>query len=102
MGNTKRRPAPIGRVKPWDELRLEEKFQSSLVIAGSPRNSFRASVLFTNLEVEHWMEQDGFCLLVPTKLRIPNFYDRAVRTARISASLKRETAHDSHLRSLSS
>ena len=28
----------------WDDLRLAEKFQSSQDIAGSPRNSFRASV----------------------------------------------------------
>ena len=29
---------------PADELRQAEKFQSNLAIAGSPRNSFRASV----------------------------------------------------------
>jgi len=38
------------------------------------------------------MEQDGASLLVPTKLRIPAYVIRAVRTARLSASLKRETA----------
>ena len=30
--------------KLWDEMWVEVKFQSSAVIAGSPRNSFRASL----------------------------------------------------------
>ena len=30
--------------KGWDELWIEVKFQSNSEIAGSPRNSFRASV----------------------------------------------------------
>ena len=30
--------------KVWDELWIAEKFQSNSEIAGSPRNSFRASV----------------------------------------------------------
>ncbi len=30
--------------KSWDELWIAEKFQSNSEIAGSPRNSFRASV----------------------------------------------------------
>ena len=30
--------------KVWDELWVEEKFQSNSEIAGSPRNSFRASL----------------------------------------------------------
>ena len=30
--------------KVWDELWVAEKFQSNSEIAGSPRNSFRASV----------------------------------------------------------
>jgi hypothetical protein len=30
--------------KVWDELWIAEKFQSNSEIAGSPRNSFRASL----------------------------------------------------------
>ena len=30
--------------KGWDDLWIEEKFQSSSEIAGSPRNSFRTSL----------------------------------------------------------
>ena len=32
-----------------------EKFQSNPEIAGSPRNSFRASPVFVLPEVEHWI-----------------------------------------------
>ena len=39
--------------KVWDELWVAEKFQSNSEIAGSPRNSFRASLGVTALEVEH-------------------------------------------------
>ena len=31
--------------KVWDELWVAEKFQSNSEIAGSPRNSFRASLM---------------------------------------------------------
>ena len=44
MGETKWRTEPTPVEKLADELWLAEKFQSNLVIAGSPRNSFRASV----------------------------------------------------------
>ena len=36
-----------------DELWIAEKFQSNSEIAGSPRNSFRASLDFRLLGVEH-------------------------------------------------
>ncbi len=39
------RPEPVGRVTPWDELWVGVKSQSNSVIAGSPRNSSRASLL---------------------------------------------------------
>ena len=32
-----------------------EKFQSNSEIAGSPRNSFRASLMSSQMEVEHWI-----------------------------------------------
>ena len=39
--------------KVWDELWIAEKFQSNSEIAGSPRNSFRASLVCSLPEVEH-------------------------------------------------
>ena len=36
-----------------DELWQAEKFQTNTAIAGSPRNSFRASVERITMEVEH-------------------------------------------------
>ena len=36
-----------------DELWIAEKFQSNSEIAGSPRNSFRASLGGRRVEVEH-------------------------------------------------
>ncbi len=38
-----------------DELWVGVKGQSNLVIAGSPRKSFRASLVSAVAEVEHWM-----------------------------------------------
>ena len=37
-------PNHVAVEKAWDELWIAEKFQSNSEIAGSPRNSFRASV----------------------------------------------------------
>ncbi len=39
----------------WDELRVGVKGQSNLAIAGSPRNSSRASLGWSVTAVEHWM-----------------------------------------------
>ena len=39
--------------KCWDEVWVEVKFQTNLEIAGSLRNSFRASLDLTLPEVEH-------------------------------------------------
>ena len=39
--------------KCWDELWVAVKFQTNLEIAGSLRNSFRASLIISILEVEH-------------------------------------------------
>ena len=38
-----------------DELWVAVKSQTNLAIAGSPRNSFRASLGCSVVEVEHWM-----------------------------------------------
>ena len=37
----------------WDELWIGVKCQSNAEIAGSPRNSFRASLKVRDTEVEH-------------------------------------------------
>jgi hypothetical protein len=37
-------PNHVAVEKAWDELWVAEKFQSNSDIAGSPRNSFRASL----------------------------------------------------------
>ena len=39
--------------KGWDDVWIEVKFQSNPEIAGSPRNSFRASLVKRCLGVEH-------------------------------------------------
>ena len=39
--------------KGWDEMWLAVKFQSNSEIAGSPRNSFRASLVRILMEVKH-------------------------------------------------
>ena len=40
--------------KLWDELRVGVKCQSNVEIAGSPRNSFRASLGGSMWTVERW------------------------------------------------
>ena len=59
----RRRPEPKERAISWDELWLAVKSQSRLAIAGSPRDSFRASVQGFFAGVEHWMGQGG---VIPT------------------------------------
>ena len=39
--------------KGWDDVWIAVKFQSNSEIAGSPRNSFRASLELRYTEVEH-------------------------------------------------
>ena len=41
----------------FGELRIGVKGQSNLVIARSPRNSFKASLGRSVVAVEHWMDQ---------------------------------------------
>ena len=53
MGKTKWRSEPVSVEKGLDELWIGVKFQSNTEIAGSPRNSFRASVAARVMEVEH-------------------------------------------------
>ena len=53
MSKIKWRLEPMSVEKGWDDLWIAVKFQSSPEIAGSPRNSFRASVVERVMEVEH-------------------------------------------------
>ena len=59
-----------------DDLWIAEKFQSNSEIAGSPRNSFRASV---DIEITGGKALKGLGaerLLNPIKLRMPDNHDR--------------------------
>jgi len=47
------RSEPGDVAKSWDDLWIVVKCQSNLAIAGSPRNSFRASTACMFLRVEH-------------------------------------------------
>ena len=71
---------------------IAEKFQSNSEIAGSPRNSFRASVC---IEITGGKALNGLGaarLLNPIKLRMPDNCFIAVRLREISLVVKRETA----------
>ncbi len=50
------RPEPKSAAKGWDELRVGAKDQSGMEIAGTPRNSFRASAPCSAAEVKRWMD----------------------------------------------
>ena len=75
-----------------DEVWLAAKFQSNLEIAGSPRNSFRASVRneFSGGKALH--ELGAARLLNSSKLRMPHKCFQAVRLRVIKSVVKRETA----------
>ena len=75
-----------------DDLWIAEKFQSNSEIAGSPRNSFRASVC---IEITGGKALNGLGaarLLNPIKLRMPYKCLPAVRLRVIKSVVKRETA----------
>ena len=48
-----RRAEPVDVEKSWDEACIGVKCQSNAEIAGSPRNSFRASLEGSIVTVEH-------------------------------------------------
>ena len=52
-GKNEWRAEPVHVEKCWDELRIGVKCQSNVEIAGSPRNSFRASLRECMQTVEH-------------------------------------------------
>ena len=53
MSKIKWRAELVSVKKLWDDLWIAEKFQSNSEIAGSPRNSFRASLEGMHMGVEH-------------------------------------------------
>ena len=75
-----------------DEVWLAVKFQSNLEIAGSPRNSFRASVGNEFNGGKALSELGGVSLLNSNKLRMPYKCLPAVRLRVIKSVVKRETA----------
>ena len=63
--------------KCWDEVWVAVKFQSNLEIAGSLRNSFRASLGIRIMEVEQLFGLGArLGLLNSDKLRMPLIYIR--------------------------
>ena len=63
--------------KGWDEVWVAVKFQSNLEIAGSLRNSFRASLGLRMMEVEPLFGLGArLGLLNSDKLRMPLIYVR--------------------------
>ena len=78
--------------KCWDEVWVAVKFQSNLEIAGSPRNSFRASVGNEFSGGKALNELGGASLLNSIKLRMPHKCFPAVRLRVIKSVVKRETA----------
>ena len=75
-----------------DEVWLAVKFQTNLEIAGSPRNSFRASVEYKFNGGKALYGLGGASLLNPNKLRMPYKCSSAVRLRVIKSVVKRETA----------
>ena len=71
---------------------IAEKFQSNPDIAGSPRNSFRASVCIEITGGKALNELGAERLPNSIKLRMPDNCWQAVRQCEISLTVKRETA----------
>ena len=68
------------------------KGQSNSVIAGSPRNAFRCSVVWWVLEVEHWMGEGADKLTELSQTPNAGTSSMAVRLRGISFVVERETA----------
>jgi len=94
------RSEPVSRATLWDELWVEEKFQSNSAIAGSPRNSFWTSVRCFIMVVEHWMGLRGASLVIPTKLRMPWWQSLAVSPWGLSSTGREGKNPDLQPRSL--
>ena len=75
-----------------DDLWIAEKFQSNPDIAGSPRNSFRASLGVEIIAGKALNGCGGESLPNPIKLRMPENRIAGVRRCEISLIVKREKA----------
>ena len=75
-----------------DEMWVAEKFQSNSEIAGSLRNSFRASLVVKITGGKALNGLGAERLLNPIKLRMPDNRSMAVRLREISLVVKREKA----------
>ena len=81
--------------KCWDEVWVEVKFQTNLEIAGSLRNSFRASLGVENRGGRALFGLGArLGLLNSDKLRMPVRESAAVRLWGISFIVERETAQN--------
>ena len=80
--------------KRLDELRMGAKDQSNPVIAGSLRNSFRASLgaCRSGGRATDWPRVPTG-MPKPAELRIPHAFAPGVRRRGISSVVERETAH---------
>jgi hypothetical protein len=90
----------VSVAKLWDELWQVVKSQSRLGIAGSPRNSFRASVRCFAQEVEHWIDLVGFVPPCLTKLRIPDAFESSSQSVGAKVHRQKGKNPDHRLRSL--
>ncbi len=75
-----------------DELRVGVKGLSNLVIAGSPRNSFRASLVRSVMVVEHWMDLGPYPGANPNQTPNAINCSAGVRLRAIRSVVERETA----------
>ena len=75
-----------------DEMWVAEKFQSNPDIAGSLRNSFRASLDVKITGGKALNGLGGESLPISIKLRMPHKWSPGVRLREISLVVKRETA----------
>ena len=92
-GDTGRRAEPVRVEKRSDELRMGAKDQSNPVIAGSLRNSFRASLGLCPRggRATDWQRVPAG-MPTPAELRIPRWSQPGVRRRGISSVVERGTA----------
>jgi hypothetical protein len=86
------RPEPTRVENLGDELWVGVKGQSNSVIAGSPRNAFRCSVVCFTSGVEHWMVEGADKLTEISQTPNASEVSVAVRPRGISFVVERETA----------
>ena len=78
--------------KLWDELWIAEKFQSNTEIAGSPRNSFRASLKKISIDGRALVGLGAVLVTEPCQTTNGYTLTLGVRLRVIRSVVKRETA----------